>query len=284
VPLVLTVAGKMDAIAPPSRSKRGAAAAAAAAALTLAACGTPGAAAPATTRAASSTTTSTTTTSLAPGTTSSTTTTSPTTTSTPTSTSTTTTVAAAAGFTYSVGTVTSEDLPYTWRPGCPVGPAQLRMLHLGYVGFDGVDHVGTMVVAASVAPQVIQVFRLLFEARFPIRSMVPEDAFGGHDPASMAADNTSGFNCRDAVAPGPPQWSVHAYGEAVDVDPVENPYLEGGQVQPAAGAAYLDRRDVRAGMAVWGGTLVDAFASVGWLWGGRWTDSPDYQHFSATGG
>jgi hypothetical protein len=158
------------------------------------------------------------------------------------------------------------------------------MLHLGYVGFDGLDHVGTMVVNESVVTQVVEVFRELFAARFPIRSMVPEDAFHGHDPESMAADNTSGFNCRDAVAPGPPQWSVHAFGEAIDVDPVENPYLEGGQVQPAAGAPYLDRSDVRPGMAVWGGTLVDAFSSVGWYWGGRWTDSPDYQHFSSTGG
>jgi hypothetical protein len=114
--------------------------------------------------------------------------------------------------------------------------------------------------------------------------MVPEDAFGGSDPASMDADNTSGFNCRNAVAPGPPQWSVHAYGEAIDVNPVENPYLEGGVVQPDAGGAFLDRSNVRPGMAAPGGQLVDAFASVGWLWGGRWSDSPDYQHFSKTGG
>ncbi len=114
--------------------------------------------------------------------------------------------------------------------------------------------------------------------------MVPVDAFQGSDPESMAADNTSGFNCRDAVAPGPPQWSVHAYGEAIDVNTVENPYLEGGSVQPAAGAAYLDRSVFRPGMAVDGGELVAAFASVGWQWGGRWADSPDYQHFSKTGG
>jgi hypothetical protein len=100
----------------------------------------------------------------------------------------------------------------------------------------------------------------------------------------MAADNTSAFNCRYAVAPGPKQWSVHAYGEAVDVNPVENPYLEGGKVRPSAGKPYLARSRVRPGMAVAGGKLVQAFALVGWQWGGRWTGSPDYQHFSSTGG
>lgn len=194
------------------------------------------------------------------------------------------TTVAPSSFTSSVATVTAADVPYTWRPGCPVGPAQLRMLELSYWGFDNEPHLGTMVVNASVTAEVIKVFAELFAEHFPIYQMQPEDGYHGSDPASMAADNTSGFNCRYAVAPGPPQWSVHAYGEAIDVNTVENPYLEGGTVMPAAGAAYLDRSDFRPGMAVPGGQLVQAFASVGWLWGGRWTTSPDYQHFSETGG
>ena len=157
------------------------------------------------------------------------------------------------------------------------------MLHMSYWGFDGRAHAGTMVVNAAVATAVLTVFARLYAERFPIRRMVPEDAYGGSDPASMAADNTSGFNCRYAVAPGPPQWSAHAYGEAIDVNPVENPYLEGGKVQPAAGSAYVDRSVHRPGMAFTGGELVSAFAAVGWPWGGRWS-APDYQHFSATGG
>jgi hypothetical protein len=82
----------------------------------------------------------------------------------------------------------------------------------------------------------------------------------------------------------PAQWSVHAYGEAIDVNDVENPHVEGARVIPPGGAAHLDRAAVRPGMAVPGGALVAAFASVGWQCGGRWTGSPDYQHFSATGG
>ena len=153
-----------------------------------------------------------------------------------------------------------------------------------YWGFDNAPHTGTMIVNAVVVGDVTKVFKILYDARFPIRKMQPEDAYRGSDPASMADDNTSGFNCRNAVAPGTPHWSVHAFGEAIDVNTVENPYLEGGTVMPAAGRAYLDRSDQRPGMAIPDGTLVRAFATVGWKWGGRWTDSPDYQHFSKTGG
>jgi hypothetical protein len=182
-----------------------------------------------------------------------------------------------------VAPVTAAQVPATWRPGCPVGPDQLSMLTMGYWGFDNQVHLGTMVVNTAVTSAVLQVFGRLYDQRFPIHQMQPQDAYGGHDPVSMAADNTSGFNCRSAVASGPPSWSVHAYGEAIDVNPVENPYIEGGQVQPPSGSGYLNRSNYRPGMAVPGGPLVAAFAAVGWSWGGRWTSTPDYQHFSATG-
>jgi hypothetical protein len=179
---------------------------------------------------------------------------------------------------------TAADVPHTWHTGCPVGPDRLSVLTLGYWGFDDQPHVGTMVVNTAVAGEVERIFGALFRERFPIRRMRPEDGYGGSDPASMADDNTSSFNCRYAVATGPPHWSVHAYGEAIDVNTVENPYLEGGRVLPPAGKGYVDRSRYRRGMAVAGGMLVRAFASVGWLWGGRWSGSPDWQHFSKTGG
>jgi len=189
-----------------------------------------------------------------------------------------------AKFSSRVSTIDAARLGGTWRPGCPVGPTQLRLVTMDYVNFQGEARVGTMVVAAKVVGAVVTIFRTLYDHRFPIHSMVPESHFGGHDPLSMAADNTSGFNCRRAVVSGPPQWSVHAYGEAIDVNPVQNPYVFNGVAQPAAAAAYLSRANVRPGMAEPGGVLNDAFASVGWYWGGRWSASPDYQHFSATGG
>ena len=190
----------------------------------------------------------------------------------------------ASTFISGVSRVSGAQLGRTWHQGCPVSPSQLRLLHMSYVAFDGRTHVGTMVVNASVTTSVLRVFALLYARRFPIHSMVPESNFAGSDPASMAADNTSGFNCRFAVVPGTPQWSVHAYGEAIDVNPVQNPYVLNGVAHPAAGGAFMNRSDVRGGMATRGGVLVNAFASVGWYWGGRWSASPDYQHFSATGG
>lgn len=182
------------------------------------------------------------------------------------------------------GPLSPRDVPFSWHPGCPVPPSQLRAIRLSYVGFDGMAHTGRIIVSASVARGVIKVFSILYRARFPIRRMRPVDAFRGSDPRSMAADNTSGFNCRRAVAPGPPQWSMHAFGLAIDVNTVQNPYIEAGAgVQPSAGAAYLSRSDLRPGMAYPGGILVSAFKRIGWEWGGYWAGSPDYQHFSVNG-
>ena len=184
-------------------------------------------------------------------------------------------------FVSTVHPLTSRDLPHSWRSGCPVGPAQLRLLRLGYWGFDGKPRVGSLVVRDRVARDVVTVFRRLYAARFPIHRLRKVDAYRGSDDASMAADNTSAFNCR--FVSGTRRWSQHAYGEAIDVNPVENPYVQGSGVRPPAGRRYLDRSNVRPGMAVWRGALVRAFASVGWQWGGRWGGTPDYQHFSTTG-
>jgi hypothetical protein len=184
-------------------------------------------------------------------------------------------------FTHGVTPVSRADLPHSWRPGCPVAPAQLRRLRVSYWGFDGRAHTGTLIVHASVVVDLTKVFRRLYFVEFPIRRMRSIDVYGASDDRSMAADNTSAFNCR--FVSGSRRWSMHAYGKAVDVNPVENPYLSGSRVQPPAGRAYLDRSNVRRGMAVRGGALVRAFSAVGWKWGGLWAGTPDYQHFSTTG-
>jgi hypothetical protein len=168
----------------------------------------------------------------------------------------------------------------SWRPGCPVPLADLRYLTMTYRGFDGRDHRGEMVVSARVAPQVIRVFERLYLAGFPIRSMRLVDDFGGDDNASMAADNTSAFNCRPVT--GGTRFSEHAYGEAIDVNPVENPYVRGSTVLPPAGRAYLDRPNA-PGVIHAGDVVVRSFADVGWRWGGYWTNPVDYQHFSPSG-
>jgi hypothetical protein len=194
-----------------------------------------------------------------------------------------TTSASAPPFLGEISSVSAADLPYSYRPGCPVGPAQLRRVTVSHWDFGGRRRIGSIVVRSTVARDVLGVFRRLYAARFPIRRLRPIDAYRARDAASLAADNTAGFNCRYAIGPGTRRWSSHAYGLAIDVNPVENPYLDRGLVRPPAGRRYLDRSRARPGMAIPGGVLVRAFAAIGWSWGGRWS-APDYQHFSATGG
>ena len=170
----------------------------------------------------------------------------------------------------------------SWHPGCPVSLSQLRVLTLTYWGFAGRPQTGKLVVNADVASTVVSVFQQLYRAHFPIRRMQPVDDYGGSDFRSIEADNTSAFNCRAAT--GSTHWSEHAYGHAIDVDPIENPYVDSGQTSHAASRPYLDRSRRRPGMAYPGGTLVQAFAAIGWGWGGGWSGSVhDYQHFSRSG-
>ncbi len=170
----------------------------------------------------------------------------------------------------------------SWHPGCPVPLSGLRLVTASYRGFDGRVRTGVLVVNARVAPAVLRVLRRLYEARFPIRRMQLVDDFGADDFRSIEADNTSAFNCRAAT--GSTRWSMHAYGLAIDVNPIENPYVDDGATSHPASRPYLDRSRHRPGMAYEGGVLVAAFRSIGWGWGGDWSGSVrDYQHFSATG-
>ncbi len=170
----------------------------------------------------------------------------------------------------------------SWRPGCPVPLHDLRLVRALHHGLDGRVRPGRLIVHRDVAGDVLSVLRRLYADAFRIRRMVPVDAYGASDFRSIEADNTSAFNCRYVA--GTRRWSQHAYGRAIDVNPIENPYVtSAGTTDHAASRAYLDRSPFRPGMAVEGGALVRAFDAIGWGWGGRWTSFQDYQHFSATG-
>ena len=169
----------------------------------------------------------------------------------------------------------------SWRPGCPVGPRDLRLLRLSHWDFRGQARTGQLIVHRDVARELVEVFRDLYAARFPIRRMAPVDAYGGSDFRSIEADNTSAFNCR--FVEGTTRWSNHASGTAIDLNPIENPYVSGGRTSHRASRTYVDRARRRPGMAYEGSSVVRAFDRIGWGWGGRWTSVKDYQHFSATG-
>ena len=173
--------------------------------------------------------------------------------------------------------------PEVWRSGCPVELDDLRRVSVSYWDFSNTRRRGAVVVNKDAAGDIVGVMKRLYAAKFPIRSMKPIEAYGGDDFASIEADNTSAFNCRSAT--GSSRWSQHAYGRALDINPIENPYVEDGRVYHRASRVYVDRADTRPGMAIEGGPLVSAFAAAGWGWGGRWSGNvKDFQHFSSTGG
>jgi hypothetical protein len=184
-------------------------------------------------------------------------------------------------FVSSISTPTASDLPASWSAGCPVPPADLRILSLSHWNYAGSVSTGKLVVAAELANQVVDIFQELYEAGFPIERMELVDKYDGDDNLSMAANNTSAFNCR--LVTGGTTYSEHSYGRAIDINPLVNPYVQGSTVLPPAGSAYVDRSLDATGMIHTNDEVVQAFADRGWIWGGTWSSLKDYQHFSTTG-
>jgi hypothetical protein len=168
----------------------------------------------------------------------------------------------------------------SWHRGCPVPVSDLRLVRASFWGFDGRARQGRLVVQRSYTSPVVKALETLYYGRFPIRRMQPVEAYGSSDERSMAADNTSAFNCRGVPGAG---WSEHAYGRAIDINPLENPEVRQGVVSPPGGRAYVDRGKWKKGMIHSGDKAVSAFAAVGWHWGGYWHSLKDYQHFSWNG-
>jgi hypothetical protein len=173
-----------------------------------------------------------------------------------------------------IGRSWHEELP------CP-SLDSLSLVRMTHWGMDGEIHEGEMVVASSVANDVLEAFRRIYDARFPIERMELIHHYDGDDDASMAANNSSAFNCR--LVTGGTTLSEHGLGTAIDINPVQNPYVRNDTVLPPAGAAYVDRGDVRPGMIVRPGPVVSAFEAIDWSWGGDFNTLKDYQHFSEGG-
>ena len=173
-----------------------------------------------------------------------------------------------------------------WKPGCPVPLSQLRVLTVRHWGFDGRARTGQLIVHQDVASPLRKVFQQLYQVRFPIRYMQLDIYRAGPElPAS--GDVSGSFECRKAVpspcGTGSGNWSNHAYGHAIDLNPRENPYVGCGMVRDPTRARYISRARLYKGMVT--PAVVRAFASIGWGWGGSWTgQTKDYMHFSTTGG
>jgi hypothetical protein len=179
---------------------------------------------------------------------------------------------------------------HEYHTGCPVGLSQVRLLTVRYLGFDGRSHWGELVVNARVASDLSRVFDKLYAMRFPIHHMQFGDTYGTLKNVPQDGDFTASFECRQASSSPCTQtangttgsWSEHAYGEAIDLNPVENPYVGCGMTRDKTALAFVNRSRYRRGMV--NAAVVSAFASVGWGWGGSWSGSTkDYMHFSING-
>jgi D-alanyl-D-alanine carboxypeptidase len=184
-------------------------------------------------------------------------------------------------FSATLSEVDETVLNHSWHEGCPVGPADLRMVTMTYLGFDGRTHQGAMVVHRTHTAAVIQVFGRLYGGGYPIQSMIPigQLPVGAEDQHGYS--NTSSFHCR--FVEGTTRWSQHAFGSAIDLNPHLNPLVDGSEIWPLGAESYADRSLGEPGMIVPGDLVVEAFASVGWGWGGNFGSFKDWHHFSSTG-
>lgn len=172
--------------------------------------------------------------------------------------------------------VTARQMPYTFRSGCPVSAAELREVVFDHLGFDGAIHEGRIVVHQVIVDPLLKALGRAVDLGFPIHQAIPLDdpAFRGDDNASMAANNSSGFNFRTIA--GTNKVSMHSLGLAVDINPLLNPYLAADGIWYPE-ATHVERSD-HPGVFTAGHPLTRTFIDLGFEWGGSWS-RPDFHHF-----
>ena len=166
----------------------------------------------------------------------------------------------------------------TWRPDAPVPLEELRLLEVSHIGFDGAAHRGDIIVHEAIVTLALDVFEYLYEARFPIEKMRLLHHYDGDDEASMSDNNSSAFNARPLTGQSS-GWSKHSYGIAIDINPVQNPYVMRVGCLPPEGVTYIERDVDHPGLIRPGNVCHKAFVDRGFEWGGDWTHVRDYHHF-----
>lgn len=162
-----------------------------------------------------------------------------------------------------------------WASECIISLTKLKLLTLSHYNFDNRIEIGQMVALGSMADSVIAIFQELFALKFPIHTIKLVDEFEGDDELSMSANNSSCFNFRKIA--GTNKLSLHAYGLAIDINPMQNPFIQNGKILPANGKDFIDRSKVKAGMIE---PVVEVFYKYGFTeWGGNWQEPIDYHHF-----
>ncbi|RRS30265.1 MAG: hypothetical protein P794_07910 [Epsilonproteobacteria bacterium (ex Lamellibrachia satsuma)] len=172
----------------------------------------------------------------------------------------------------------------SWRKGCPVGLQDLRYVQVSYHDFKGRERRGELVVHKDVAYEVTEIFKALYKIQYPIRQMRLVSDYRGSDWQSIEADNTSAFNCRKAT--GSKKWSKHSYGKAIDINPVENPYISrSGRISHKASLKYRKRIHQKPAytdkaVLLKNDEATNIFQRYNWKWGGNFKGIKDYQHFA----
>ena len=166
----------------------------------------------------------------------------------------------------------------TWRPDAPVPLEELRLLKVSHVGFDGSFQMGEMIVHEGIVRLTAEIFECLYNARFPIEKMRLLHHYDGDDEASMSDNNSSAFNARPLTGQMT-GWSKHSYGIAIDINPLQNPYVMRDGCLPPEGHAFMDRTVEHPGLIHSETMCHQAFIDRGFEWGGDWTHVRDYHHF-----
>jgi D-alanyl-D-alanine carboxypeptidase len=172
----------------------------------------------------------------------------------------------------------------SWRAGCPVGIDDLRYLEVKYRDFNGGTRKGELIVHKDVARSLSGIFEELYAIGYPIYQMKLVSDYHGSDYDSIEADNTSAHNCRKAT--GSQKWSKHAFGKAIDINPIENPYISrNGKIVHRVTSEGRNRyhSDLSnphdKAVLLPNDKAVRIFKKYGWSWGGDWRTIKDYQHF-----
>jgi len=172
----------------------------------------------------------------------------------------------------------------SWRKGCPVSLENLAYVQVAYWDFHGRSKIGELIVHKKISKNVVSIFGELYDIKYPIEKMHLVSDYKGNDWKSIESGNTSAFNCRP-VTGNKKKWSKHAYGRAIDLNPIQNPYIsKNGHISHKASLAYRKRKHInktKGDQAVILGTDIVTliFKKEGWIWGGDWKAIKDYQHF-----
>jgi len=172
----------------------------------------------------------------------------------------------------------------SWRKGCPVSLENLRYLRMAYLDFKGQHQMGELIVHQDVSSEVTEIFKSLYHMGYPIYKMRLVSDYKGNDWQSIESGNTSAFNCRNAT--GSKKWSKHSYGKAIDINPIENPYISrSGRISHKASEKYrkrIHKNNTYPDKAILlkSDKATKVFEKYGWIWGGDWSGVKDYQHFS----